>query len=74
MSKFQKMASKRGVVVVRRKNATTVQQAAVGAEEEDEDSRMSERIPRIIHQTWKVDQLPSKWQSIREECMLLHPE
>lgn len=33
-----------------------------------------EKVPRIIHQTWKSEQLPPKWQAIREECMAMHPD
>ncbi|KAJ9102990.1 hypothetical protein QFC19_004547 [Naganishia cerealis] len=31
-------------------------------------SRSGERIPRIIHQTWKSDVLPEKWRKIWMEC------
>ncbi|KAJ7684065.1 nucleotide-diphospho-sugar transferase [Mycena rosella] len=27
-----------------------------------------ERIPRILHQTWKTGTLPDKWKSISQEC------
>lgn len=27
-----------------------------------------ERIPRIIHQTWKSETLPVRWQGISQEC------
>lgn len=33
-----------------------------------------EKIPRIIHQTWKDEVLPPKWQAIREECQAMHPD
>lgn len=32
------------------------------------------RIPKIIHQTWKTDTLPEKWQSVRENCAEMHPD
>lgn len=30
--------------------------------------RTGEKIPRIIHQTWKDDQLPEKWRKAWKEC------
>ncbi|PWN29874.1 hypothetical protein BDZ90DRAFT_230710 [Jaminaea rosea] len=33
-----------------------------------------EKIPRIIHQTWKSDVLPPKWQAVRDECAAMHPD
>lgn len=27
-----------------------------------------ERIPRILHQTWKSETLPPKWENISEVC------
>jgi hypothetical protein len=27
-----------------------------------------ERIPRIIHQTWKTDSLPPRWRGISQAC------
>lgn len=38
------------------------------------DIRPGEKIPRIIHQTWKTDTLPDKWAPNREECMRMHPD
>lgn len=29
---------------------------------------MLERIPRILHQTWKSETLPPKWKNISENC------
>lgn len=31
-------------------------------------------IPRIVHQTWKVDQVPDQWQPVRQHCMDLLPD
>ncbi|ORY29752.1 nucleotide-diphospho-sugar transferase [Naematelia encephala] len=31
-------------------------------------TRPGEKIPRLIHQTWKDDQLPSKWRKAWKEC------
>lgn len=31
-------------------------------------------IPKIVHQTWKVDSLPERWDHVRQECMALHPD
>ncbi|KAL9939664.1 hypothetical protein V8E36_001481 [Tilletia maclaganii] len=33
-----------------------------------------ERIPRIIHQTWKDSTLPPQWQVLRDECRAMHPD
>lgn len=33
-----------------------------------------EKIPRIIHQTWKDSTLPLKWQAVRDECSKMHPD
>nr|CDI52367.1 related to SUR1-required for mannosylation of sphingolipids [Melanopsichium pennsylvanicum 4] len=33
-----------------------------------------EKIPRIIHQTWKDQNLPPRWQAIRDECAAMHPD
>jgi inositol phosphorylceramide mannosyltransferase catalytic subunit len=33
-----------------------------------------ERIPRIIHQTWKSETLPEKWQPVSEGCRALMPD
>lgn len=29
---------------------------------------MVERVPRILHQTWKSETLPSEWKNISEVC------
>lgn len=29
---------------------------------------MVERIPRILHQTWKSETLPTEWKNISETC------
>lgn len=33
-----------------------------------------EKIPRIIHQTWKSDTLPPEWEAVRRECARLMPD
>ncbi|KAG5342521.1 hypothetical protein C0989_000649 [Termitomyces sp. Mn162] len=33
-----------------------------------------ERIPRIIHQTWKTDVLPARWKGISEACRKMMPD
>lgn len=33
-----------------------------------------EKIPRIIHQTWKEKTLPPEWQPVRDECAKMHPD
>lgn len=32
-----------------------------------------ERVPRIIHQTWKTAELPERWRNVSESCRALHP-
>ncbi|KAB5596256.1 glycosyltransferase C17G8.11c [Ceratobasidium theobromae] len=38
------------------------------------DAPTTERIPRIIHQTWKTDVLPERWQSVSKTCRDLMPD
>lgn len=33
-----------------------------------------ERVPRIIHQTWKSETLPDKWKNVSEGCRALMPD
>lgn len=33
-----------------------------------------ERIPKILHQTWKSETLPPKWKGISEECRAMMPD
>lgn len=33
-----------------------------------------ERIPRILHQTWKTEVLPPPWQPISQECREMMPD
>jgi mannosyltransferase OCH1-like enzyme len=33
-----------------------------------------QRIPKIIHQTWKSETLPEKWKSVSEGCRSLMPD
>lgn len=33
-----------------------------------------EKIPRIIHQTWKTNVLPEKWLAVRDKCLEMHPD
>ncbi|KAA1123709.1 hypothetical protein PGTUg99_006849 [Puccinia graminis f. sp. tritici] len=30
------------------------------------------RVPKIIHQTWKTDQIPDRWIPVRESCVAAH--
>jgi mannosyltransferase OCH1-like enzyme len=39
-----------------------------------DDDIAREKVPRIIHQTWKTDVLPERWQVVRQKCMAMHPE
>ena len=40
----------------------------------DTTHAIPERIPRIIHQTWKTDVLPEKWQPVSKTCRDLMPD
>lgn len=31
-------------------------------------------VPKLIHQTWKDDQLPDKWKEAQKSCIDLHPD
>lgn len=31
-------------------------------------------VPKIIHQTWKTNVLPDRWQPVRASCAALHPD
>jgi hypothetical protein len=33
-----------------------------------------ERIPRILHQTWRTETLPSRWKGISQECRNIMPD
>ena len=33
-----------------------------------------QRIPRIIHQTWKTDTLPLRWRGISQACRDMMPD
>ena len=32
------------------------------------------QIPKVIHQTWKTEELPERWRASRQQCMDLHPD
>ncbi|KAI8908477.1 nucleotide-diphospho-sugar transferase, partial [Gorgonomyces haynaldii] len=32
------------------------------------------RIPRIIHQTWKTNNIPEQWEAPHQRCQDMHPE
>ncbi|MBW0542211.1 hypothetical protein O181_081926 [Austropuccinia psidii MF-1] len=32
------------------------------------------RIPKIIHQTWKTSQIPERWVPVRSSCAIAHPD
>lgn len=62
-----------------------IDNAAYLSEEEldapDYDSRWNasqhgkiERIPRILHQTWKTDTLPIRWKGISDGCRDMMPD
>ncbi|WFD36273.1 hypothetical protein MCUN1_003151 [Malassezia cuniculi] len=33
-----------------------------------------DKIPKIIHQTWKTDIIPDRWVPVRNECAAMHPD
>lgn len=33
-----------------------------------------ERIPRILHQTWRTETLPLRWKGISQECRDMMPD
>ena len=33
-----------------------------------------ERIPRILHQTWRTENLPTRWKGISQECRDMMPD
>lgn len=38
------------------------------------DHGQLQRIPRIIHQTWKTDELPPRWRPISRACRDMMPD
>lgn len=38
------------------------------------DTNLTERIPRILHQTWKTDTLPEKWSGVSQGCRDIMPD
>lgn len=45
-----------------------------GAQAASADEVPPEKIPRIIHQTWKTDVLPSRWADVRKVCAEMMPD
>lgn len=39
-----------------------------------DETRPVEKIPRIIHQTWKTNTLPERWSAVRDKCLEMHPD
>jgi inositol phosphorylceramide mannosyltransferase catalytic subunit len=35
---------------------------------------VKERIPRIIHQTWKSETLPDRWKDVSQQCRDMMPD
>ena len=40
----------------------------------DTTHAIPERIPRIIHQTWKTETLPDKWANVSQGCRDMMPD
>ncbi|WBW74451.1 mannosyltransferase Imt3 [Schizosaccharomyces osmophilus] len=34
----------------------------------------TENIPRVIHQTWKTEDIPDRWKDAQQSCINLHPD
>lgn len=47
-------------------------QGGNGSEEEEREAR--QRVPKIVHQTWKEELLPERWEKVRQECMTMHSD
>lgn len=43
-------------------------------QEEKELGVFREKIPRIIHQTWKNETLPERWETVRAGCKDMLPD
>lgn len=41
---------------------------------EVKDLNPPNKIPKIIHQTWKTEVLPERWVPVRDECIKMHPD
>lgn len=37
-------------------------------------SERKQRVPKIVHQTWKEDVLPERWDGVRNSCIAMHPD
>ena len=37
-------------------------------------SEHKQKIPKIIHATWKTDTVPVRWAEVRQGCIDLHPD
>ena len=40
----------------------------------DSSHALPERVPRIIHQTWKSETLPDKWVNVSQGCRDMMPD
>jgi inositol phosphorylceramide mannosyltransferase catalytic subunit len=40
----------------------------------DNANNLSAVVPRILHQTWKTDVLPERWQGVSQGCRDLMPD
>jgi mannosyltransferase OCH1-like enzyme len=38
------------------------------------NATLPERIPRILHQTWKTETLPVRWRGLSQGCRDMHPD
>lgn len=40
----------------------------------NDSDRRQERIPRILHQTWRTEELPERWRPVSQHCRDLMPD
>ncbi|KAM0793436.1 hypothetical protein ACM66B_000881 [Microbotryomycetes sp. NB124-2] len=55
-------------------NVADARALASAFERRDTSTQSRPGIPKIIHQTWKTNDLPDRWKSVRQTCIDLHPD
>ena len=55
-------------------NAAYITEDEVNLVLNDSQHTLPERIPRIIHQTWKSETLPAKWADVSQGCRDMMPD
>ena len=54
--------------------AAYITEDEVNAALSDSHGALPERVPRIIHQTWKSETLPSNWANLSQRCRDMMPD